>query len=127
EVAPDAAGVFEAKGNAQEIPLMLQRELSQQADVVLLEKSWLQTWIVDRRRQDRAVFQFRPLGRNMMVDLPRPMSLQEIEVLLDGQPVEAEMPSAQRLVVPVSAGGPVTSRTLELRYQQSELLSNGVQ
>jgi len=127
DATSDVVGLFEAKGDAHEIAFIVQPMQTQQTDMVLLEKSWLQTWIVDRRRQDRAVFQFRPLGRNVVVDLPRRLEPHEIEVLIDGRASAFEILESRRLIVPIVPDETPGSRTIELRYQRSEPLQNGAE
>jgi hypothetical protein len=140
----NADGVVEflAAGAENALPLVVRAADSNLPSATIVERIWLQTWIAQGARQDRAAFRFRTTGSRVTVELPPEIDSGDIEILLNGQPVQAISRSAGRLVVPAAsesrAGGRESrdesresrarsdsldhnsfTHTLELRYRQS--------
>ena len=90
----------------------------QPQDKTLLERAWLQTWILGPTRQDRAVFHFHTDQSSVVVRLPADVDRNQIEMRLDGQTAATAPVDSDRLSVAVDGSQGGTSHTLELRYQR---------
>jgi hypothetical protein len=115
--AADSFAEFTAGQPEYELPLVVRSVDWNVPSSTVVERAWLQTWISGRARQDRAVFRFRTLGALAAIELPPALESTEIEILLDGQPIEATSRSAGRLVVPLGQESRAESR--ESRARQS--------
>jgi hypothetical protein len=91
---------------------------------------WLQTWITDDMRQERAAFRFRTVGRLVTVELPPETVANEVEALLDGKPARVASREAGRIAVELApaateldgraiALSDALPHTLELRYRRA--------
>ncbi len=105
------------------LPLELQLVSPEERVQSILERVWLQTWLVGSVQQDRAVFRFRPQRPTIVVRLPPEIAEQPIEVLLNHQVVSYESLDENRIVVALPEAQREESHTLELRYQQSVALA----
>lgn len=61
--------------------------------------AWVQTWMTERQRRDRAVYRFVSDRRHLTVALPEGADLGSARALLDGQEVEFDVPSEHRVRV----------------------------
>ncbi len=113
-----ASLLLKGTGKPTIVPLFLQIESEDDAERATLEFAWLQTWIVDKLQQDRAVFRFRTDQRAVSAQLPPELLLPAIEVLLDGIPPEFKLSPTNRLTVSIPNDQVFLSHTLEIRYQQ---------
>jgi hypothetical protein len=95
-----------------------------------IERVWLQTWLTNNARQDRAAYRFRSTGSTVTIELPPDTATEEVEVLLDGEQPLIPAKEAGRLVVTLPdkmesnqpdnpRPGAIAPHTLELRYRHS--------
>ncbi|NOY40239.1 MAG: hypothetical protein GXP26_00180 [Planctomycetes bacterium] len=119
-----AALLLKGTGKPTMVPLFMQIESEDDAERATLEFAWLQTWIVDKLQQDRAVFRFRTDQRTVFAQLPSELLLPAIEVLLDGIPPEFKLSPTNRLTVSIPNDQVFLSHTLEIRYQRNVNLSS---
>jgi hypothetical protein len=101
----------------QVLPLVVQIDPQQQQDQTVLERVWLQTWLLGSIRQERAVFCFRTELSKVNVSLGSPGTHPRVEVLLDRQPVATQWTTTGLLSIPVDSGKREAAHTLEIRYQ----------
>jgi hypothetical protein len=108
------------------LPLLVQMDSREDLLNAILERAWLQSWVVGNRQQDRAVFQFRSPHGSVHVELPPAAADQPLEVLLDGEAVEYEPPNDGQLSLALPHVSPRAHHVLEVRYQRpASLLSGG--
>jgi len=117
-------GKFFSIGNPAEISLQLQPQVSEQSELVTLERAWVQTWIVDDKRQDRAVFLFQPAGNRIAVNMPVEARGVPLEVVLDGQLATYQWAVDRQLLIEVPDRTSFQKLTLEIRYQRQSRLGN---
>ena len=82
------------------LPLVV-RAVDHGPSSTVVDRTWIQTWISGVSRQDRVAFRFRTVGEHAVIELPPAIESTDIEILLDGRPVEAVTRSAGRLSVPL--------------------------
>jgi len=110
------------------LPLLVNLEDADAPHATAVERVWLQTWLLDDMRQERAAFRFRSSGSKVVVELPPQIPAQDVEVLLDGRPVDVISHVAGRVTVQLDDGVSNTevrlqpsAHTLELRFRRSLL------
>jgi hypothetical protein len=112
------------------LPLLLRAVDLNTPSATVVDRVWLQTWITDDMRQERAAFRFRSVGRLVTVELPPDTVANEVEVLLDGEPADVASREAGRIAVrlaPAATGAEneasavddADPHTLELRYRRA--------
>jgi hypothetical protein len=89
----------------------------------VIERGWVQTWLTDQTRQERAVFQFKANQPRLSITLPAGVSTEELEVLMDSQPI---LPTLQDNVVVVECPMDSELHVAELRYGYREAGRNGM-
>ena len=99
------------------LPLVVQIDPVEQRATTILERVWLQTWLLGSIRQERAVFCFRTKQTNISMILPFRGSHPPLEVLLDQQPIATVWTANEKLSIPIGSGKRQASHTLEIRYQ----------
>ena len=115
---------MEGSGKPTTIPLFMQIEPEENTMRATLELAWLQTWIVDKLQQDRAVFRFRTSQPTVFAQLPSELLNPAIEVVLDGAPADYKLSRTNHLAVAIPEGQAFLPHTLEIRYQRSVKLSS---
>jgi hypothetical protein len=80
---------------------------------------WLQSWYAPTAHQERIVFRLQSNSNNLTVELPPSIASQEVEVVLDNQPVLNFERRAGQLIVPLSRSTELTPHTLEIRYVEA--------
>ncbi len=108
-----------AAGRIGEIGLDVRREVPAAAEALLVDRAWIQSWLTDSARQDRAVFQIATRRKVVEVSLPSGVAAGQVSVLLDGQRAEHHWLAEGRLSIPLSADGEQRLYVLELRYHFS--------
>lgn len=91
----------------------------------LVEQEWIQTWLTDNGRQDRAVYRLSTSERRLRIGLPSGVKAAAVQVKLDGKPdlLEADPKGGAILTLPNSVGP--QSYLLELTFHLSSRESVG--
>ncbi|MEX2139291.1 MAG: hypothetical protein WD894_08525 [Pirellulales bacterium] len=99
---------------ASTVPLSVVVQERPSAGAAVVERAWIQTWLADRSRQERAVFRISTAEPRISLSLPPEVDASELEALLDAQSVRPTLHNGNILIVAL----PTTARThtLELRY-----------
>jgi hypothetical protein len=117
---------FVASRPESTLPLQLSATSINQPEATIVDRVWLQTWLAEDMRQDRAAFRFRTAASQATIELPPGTASQELEVLVGGAPATVRSRAAGRIVVDlappaVESGEKVGSTeleyTLELRWR----------
>lgn len=89
-----------------------------QPGMTFVDQQWIQTWLASTQRQQRFVFAVRSDDTALRVELPVGVLADEVELTLDGQPVENQSTNNEQVEVPLDPGVALESHTLELRFRQ---------
>ncbi len=100
---------------ATSVPLSIVLEDQRPVAGSIVERGWIQTWLLDDTRQERAVFRIRSRASAVAVNLPPDVSTSDLEAMLDSRPVQPTLNGQRRVSVawPTDDGAHV----LELRYR----------
>lgn len=82
----------------------------------LIEQAWIQTWLTEDRRRDRAVFRFTSDREHLVLWLPEGIDLGGVKVSLDGTSREPEPMSRDRLSVKLTPDPENRPHLLEIIY-----------
>lgn len=90
-------------------------------DAVLVERAFVETWMDQRLRQDRAIYRIQTRQPAMELRLPPTVSPGATQVFLDDIPVQAQMTGDGMLVVPLrdaeaAAGNDLATYRVEVWY-----------
>ncbi len=113
--AKDENTLYRTSSLPARIELIAQRLASKRPARMVVERSFLQSWFTDRRRQDRAVFRLSNVGPLIRFQLPSDVDEQSLQVLLNGRLTETS-PDADRWQAISSVESPGQTQTLELAY-----------
>jgi len=84
----------------------------------IIDRGWIQTWLTDAARQDRALYRFSSSENDLLVTLPDGVGSGGLEVLVDGTRLPApELDRTNRLRVLLPTGRASQEHLLELRYR----------
>ncbi len=107
---------------ATSVPLSISVEEQRPVAESVVERGWIQTWLLDNSRQERAVFRMRSRDSAVTVTLPPDVSTSDMEAMLDGRPVQPTLNGQRRLSVDWPSGD--AAHVLELRYRFSNVDSS---
>ena len=86
----------------------------------MVERAWVQTWLMAASRQDRAVFSFSSNQRELVLIVPAGTDLDRVQVFLDGREVAARTDGDNRLTVPLIADMAEPRHLLDVRCVSTE-------
>lgn len=122
---PDAGGgqgglVFSTETVQPRIVFGVHQEDPDTFGAAVIPLAWVQTWMTERHRRDRASYQFISDRRHLTISLPEGADLGSLRVLLDGQEVDYDVPSERRVrvVLPRDLGS--QPHVLDLWYYFAE-------
>ncbi len=112
-------GVLElsADGPANEVVLNVQLEDPDTLGSTVVERAWIQTWLMRNSRQDRAVFQLTSDRSQVELSLPLGVDANTVSISLDDQTVDAESTLPGPLVIELPQEANSRPRRLEVTYQ----------
>jgi hypothetical protein len=84
----------------------------------VVERAWIQTWLIDDSRQERALFRIRSRARAIAINLPTEAVTSDMEVMLDGRPIQPTLNGQRRLALDWPTDE--SAHVLELRYRLME-------
>jgi hypothetical protein len=108
---------LESNQPTADIRLSIELNRPQQQTWAVINRAWIQTWLYQSKRVDRAVFNFSSNRDALALDLPGEVQSNRLEVMLDGERVESATLSGTRLVVPLPLMSEPVTRTLSVRYE----------
>jgi hypothetical protein len=106
-----------ADGAATEIRAALSLNDGPAATVTFVDRAWIQSWLAQSVRQDRAVYSLTTSEDQLRLALPTGVTAADVEVLLDGKPAQPEDAPVGVLVLSLPAESGRREHLLELRYQ----------
>jgi hypothetical protein len=105
------------KGPADRVELEIRLEDQSALGSTVVNRAWVQTWLTQAERLDRAVFRFTSNQKSIQLVLPGGVEPGEVELLLEGQPIAAHATPDGHLVVPLPGDETVRQRVLEAVYR----------
>ena len=95
--------------------VQLEVELDEEEGTTVVERAWIQTWLIPSARRDRAVFSFTSDRKELALVVPAGAATDRVQVLLDGKPLAAQADNQGRLVIPLSANPTQGRHLLEVQ------------
>jgi hypothetical protein len=87
----------------------------------IIERGWIQTWLTDAARQDRALYRFSSSEEDLRIALPEGVSAGFLEVLLDGSRLPApQLDRSNHLHLRLASSRAPQKHLLELHYRFAE-------
>ncbi len=103
---------------AADLRLALSLDDRRGASATFIDRAWIQTWLTESVRQDRAVYNFTTDTESLRVLLPAGIAAGDVEVTLDGKDVAPVTDSPGTLIVSLPPTIPVRrEHLLAIRYQ----------
>jgi len=112
-----------ADKRASEVVLRIDRE---DHETTVVERAWIQTWLTDNGRHERAVFRFTTDQKELQLALPAGFDARQVEVVVgpesveDRESVNVQLTAEGHLVIPLPDDSNRRSRWLEARYAFSD-------
>jgi hypothetical protein len=104
---------------ATTVPVSLALEGERPLATSVVERAWIQTWLIDNARQERAVFRIRSRAEALALNLPSDVVTTDMEVMLDERPLQPVLIGQRRLAV--AWPNDESAHTLELRYRFADV------
>ncbi len=114
---------FTAAEATPEIRLAVGLDPQHASRTTVVDRAWIQTWVTDSVRQDRAVYDLTSDDEQIHLSLPEGISGDEIEVILDGHSILPIVRTANSLNIPLGSDPSRHEHLLQLRYQFDSTLS----
>lgn len=108
------------------VPLSVNLDRQLTSGSVLVERGWIQTWLGENARQERAVFRIASSQPQLAIELPSQVSLDEVEALVDSKPAVVTVLDNNQVAVPWPVETTAQPHVLELRYRYVEPNANGL-
>jgi hypothetical protein len=102
---------------ASAVELVVEGESGQSTGTVTVEKAWIQSWLTDSGRIDRAVYRFMSSQSRVEVELPSGANSLELIAQLNGRTLPPAAVADRTLTVTLPAGREDRWHLLELRYR----------
>lgn len=116
ETGTDEGLLLEARGAVNRLSAAVNLEDSRMLGATWIDRAWLQTWVSDSLRQERAVYRLTSNRTPLEMKLPGGLIRQSVDVWLDGKRVAPQIASGNVLRVDVD-GSETQSQVLEVLYQ----------
>ncbi|MCA9177727.1 MAG: hypothetical protein KDB14_24845 [Planctomycetales bacterium] len=108
-------GVYLAEDVGDRVPIHLRAQTMALSDGVLVTRTWLQSWLQEDRRLDRAAFRLRSDRPLVAIELPSELAnIPSLRAAVDGHSVTYREITNRRISVPVATDG--DEHVLELWY-----------
>ncbi|MBI84535.1 MAG: hypothetical protein CMJ81_15175 [Planctomycetaceae bacterium] len=103
-------------GTADSVQLDFGPVTQEKRGKTVVEAAWVQTWVSDELRQDRASFYLQSRNSNLQIRMPSGVNLTDTIVKLDGQSVTAIREKQDLLEIRLPSSRPQESNLVELWY-----------
>jgi hypothetical protein len=97
--------------------VQLEVELDEEEGTTVVERAWIQTWLIPSARRDRAVFSFTSDRKELAVVVPAGAATDRVQVLLDGRPIAGQPDDQGRVIIPLSANPTRGRHLLEVQSE----------
>jgi hypothetical protein len=108
---------FAAAETAPELRLAVGLDQQKSTRTSIVERAWIQTWVTETIRQDRAIYKLTSDEDHIRLKLPEGISGGDVEVKLDGHSAKADKATAGMLDIPLQSDPSRHDHVVELRYQ----------
>jgi hypothetical protein len=102
---------------AYETPLAVTLKERQSEGSTIVERGWIQTWLGDELRQERAIYRFTTSAPVLHVSLPASVVLSDLKMRIDNKLVVAEVDRDNQLAVRLPAALVPREHLLQLDYR----------
>ncbi|MDR2761252.1 MAG: hypothetical protein LBB88_01470 [Planctomycetaceae bacterium] len=92
----------------------------------IVERAWIQTWLADSVRVDRAIYAIRSARETLTIQLPDRIDATKITVKKNGVTIPIELKGLQA-IIPIQESENEHLNTIELWYQQPGIFRNKIQ
>ena len=93
----------------------LELELDKKEGTTVVERAWVQTWLIPSARRDRAVFSLTSDQKELALIVPAGAVMDRVKVLLDGEQVAGRPDDGGRLIVSLPGDTPGDRYLLEVQ------------
>lgn len=125
EIASGPTIRLSAQQPASEVSLALSADQNQISGQLVVERAWIQSWLTETGRQDRAVYQF-VSPPDEVLRIKRPEGIEACEFLLDGAKITPAVDSTTPNQVTIEAPGTRgQTHVLEMQYRFTDRGSQG--
>jgi hypothetical protein len=114
---PQTSLRFAAADVAPELRLAVAHDQRHSASATIIDRAWIQSWLSESVRQDRAIYNFTSDDNQISLTLPTGVSAGNIELSVDGRLVTPTQRSGGALAIPIPSEPAQHDHLLELRYQ----------
>jgi hypothetical protein len=99
------------------LPLSVRRVDAPVANPLIVDRCWIQTWLSDRHRQDRAVFRLLTNRDRVEVVLPPGALPESLQVFVDGRRTVPRFRESRRALISFAGGRNGQQAVVEVLYQ----------
>jgi hypothetical protein len=114
---PQPALHLAAPEAAPELRLALSLDEGRTMGATYIDRAWIQSWLTENVRQDRAVYNFTSDEDQLRVLLPAGIAASGVEAALDGKEIAPTMDAEGAIVVGLPTDAVRREHLLQLRYQ----------
>lgn len=97
---------------------------TQDSAAVAIQRAWIQSWVSQSSRQDRAVWRLTPRESTVRLRLPPGSNVSGVQVALNGRPVERVTREKDLLGIPMQPGMQGKEQVLEVWYSVEQPASH---
>jgi len=112
---PQRTLLLSTEERTDQVALQLELKDGANEGTTVVERAWVQTWLTDSARQDRAVFSFTSNRKSLRVTFPEGATVGQMDLWLDGKRLTVATDDDGRLIVPLAGDGSHHRHVLELR------------
>ncbi len=117
---------YRADGSAAEIQFQSIAESVQTQGKTQISRAWLQTWLGESNRQDRAAYRFRSTQDHLEFKMPAGLKSADLRVMLDGKLAQAALTGGRLAISLKNMDLSSQEHTLELTYRfDGRMLARG--
>jgi hypothetical protein len=107
---------YRASPPVAKLPLSVTKQEEELRDTVVIERAWVQTWLTQSLRRDRAAFRLTTSESVLRLQLPESVMSDKVEALVDRRLVEVELISPQLFQLTLPPRDETKSVVVELCY-----------
>ncbi|MDR2171439.1 MAG: hypothetical protein LBP59_14950 [Planctomycetaceae bacterium] len=93
----------------------------------IIERAWIQTWVADNARVDRAIYAVNTSRDMLVIRMPERVAPAKITVKKNGAAIPVELNNESALMIPLYESETAQTNTIELWYQQPGIFRNKIQ
>lgn len=111
---------WESAVPVQQIAFQVHRGSKDSKGGTVIERAWIQVWLTQSARQDRAIYRFSSEEREIQLTLPEGAAMGQMLLLLDGKPAVPQTTTQRVMIIGLGASEGRQQHVLEVRYHFPE-------